>query len=345
VPSSAGKPYVIPVFITNEGCPHRCLFCDQGAITGEPRGPSGTVTANDVAATILQALSRPRKSPDREVQVAFYGGSFTGLVRERQKELLGAVRPFLREGRVQAIRLSTRPDYVDEETGLFLGSQGVRVVELGVQSLDPVVLSATRRGYSADRVTEAFTLLKPSGLIIGGQLMIGLPGESMAGLLASARRLAALGPEFVRLYPTLVLSGSGLAGLYREGQYLPLSLARAVVKTARVKQIFDEQGIRVIRMGLQPSASLEASLLAGPYHPAFGELVLSHLFFRRVRAGIAKHSRHGLVKVIIAAQDESIFRGPGNNNMKRLARMGVLDRITLVLDARKPRFFFRIEKV
>ena len=175
MPSSAGKPYVIPVFITHEGCPHRCLFCDQGSITGEPRGPSQTVTSDDVAATILQALSRPRKSPDREVQVAFYGGSFTGLVSERQKELLGAVRPFLREGRVQAIRLSTRPDYVDKETGLFLRSQGVSVVELGVQSLDPVVLSATRRGYSADRVAEAFTFLKASGLVTVSYTHLTLP--------------------------------------------------------------------------------------------------------------------------------------------------------------------------
>lgn len=323
------NPCIIPFFIAHQGCPHQCVFCNQHAISGVD---DGRLSAADVAAGIEQGLSRLRDRR-RRVQVAFYGGSFTGLPRQWQNDLLGAVAPFLDDGRVDDIRISTRPDYIDGDVVAFLVRHGVRLVEIGVQSLDPGVLRKSGRGHGRSAVIRAFSLLKEAGIGVGGQLMIGLPGDTTATLLASARQLADLAPEMVRIYPALVLAGSPLADLYRQGQYRPCSLNRAVIAGARLYRIFQEKGIRVIRMGLQPSASLEAELIAGPYHPAFGELVLSRLFFQRVRRLCrdmeAVRLNAGL-QLALAPADQSLFRGQANASYRRLTELGLLQGVEVV---------------
>lgn len=291
------------------------------------------VTAQAVQQTIRAQLAWPRRNPSAPVQVAFYGGSFTGLAPERQRELLGAVQPFLAAGQVREIRLSTRPDYVTPEIALFLREHGVGIVELGAQSLDDRVLAASGRGHTAAQVRAAVACLKDEGIQVGLQLMLGLPGDSTTTALASGRMAAELEPDMVRLYPCLVVSGSPLAELHRQGQYQPLSLNRAVALAGRLWLIFKAQNIPVVRMGLQPSDSLEKTVLAGPYHPAFGELVLSRLFFTQVRAKLSSRPRRQPHRLTLAKADESIYRGSGNANVKRLAALGLLEGVETVFSA------------
>lgn len=328
-------PLIIPVFIPHEGCPHACVFCNQHRISGRiTRNP---VSPGEVGEIISGWLARGTKRRGGPIQVAFYGGSFTGLPVERQEELLGAVAPFLAQGRVQAIRISTRPDYVDPVVIDRLRRSGVKIVELGVQSLDPVVLTASRRGHSAGQAIRAINLLREAKLQVGVQLMIGLPGESLLSLRRTVRQVASLRPDFVRIYPVLVLKGSGLAGLYARGRYRPLPLEQAVARTAWMNKIFAGRGIRVVRMGLQPGPELEEALLAGPYHPAFGELVLSRLMLRLTRRALREVPAGEKVRLSIAARDRSIFQGMHSANIRRLRQLGLLERFELVTDPNQPR--------
>jgi len=290
-----------------------------------------------VAETIRTQLAWPRRHPESPVQVAFYGGSFTGLALERQRELLGAAQPFLASGQVQELRLSTRPDYITPEIAGFLKEQGVGIVELGAQSLDDQVLTASNRGHTATQVGQAVTCLKEAGIKVGLQLMLGLPGDTTNKALTSGRLAASLGPDMVRLYPCLVISGSPLAELYRQEQYQSLSLLQGVALAGRLWSIFKAHQIPVVRMGLQPSDSLEKSIMAGPYHPAFGELVLSRIFFKKVRALLAARLLQKTYRLSLARADESIFRGKGNANVKRLGALGLLDGVETVFSASQPR--------
>jgi histone acetyltransferase (RNA polymerase elongator complex component) len=330
------SPLIIPVFITHHGCPHRCIFCDQHAIAGRPRS-HGDVTGAEVVSVIEQWLARPRKHPERPVQVAFYGGSFTGLPEEWQQELLGAVAPYRESGRVDSIRLSTRPDYIGPGAIDVLKEHGVGCVELGVQSLAPEVLAASERGYAVADVEKAVALIKDAGFTLGLQLMVGLPGETTVRMIRSARCAVALQPDFVRIYPALVLRNTGLHRLYTEGKYRPLSIQEAIARTARIKAIFDQQRIKVVRMGLQPSAELEEKVVTGPYHPAFGEIVASRLLFNRTRSLLMQVKDGGVRQVTIASADLSAFRGLGNRNMKRLQTLGLLQKMKLVCDPDQPR--------
>ena len=323
---------VIPIFIAHQGCPHRCIFCDQHTITGFPEPEDQPVSPGTVKEVIEQWLDHPRKKSRNDVQVAFYGGSFTGLPMERQKELLGAVKPYIDNGQVNSIRISTRPDYIDEDIVALLQEHSVSIVELGIQSLDQDVLEASVRGHSVEQSESAMHLLKAKGFTVGAQLMCGLPGDSTNKLMATAKRVAAFAPDFVRIYPALIIKGSGLEKLHRDGSYRPLSLLKAVAFTCRMKTIFDEHHIKVIRMGLQPSQELEKKVLAGPYHPAFGELVISRALFKQARKFLRQTMQKGKTRLSLAAADESAFRGPKNVNMKRLAGLGLLDGVELVFD-------------
>jgi len=330
------SPLVIPVFISHQGCPHRCVFCDQYTITGKPEA-GFPVSTTEVRATVEQWLIHSRRRRKDEVQVAFYGGSFTGLPTARQEELLGTVRPYIDAGKVDTIRISTRPDYIDDTAVALLKKYSVSIVELGIQSLDPDVLMASARGHSVSRSEEAVSLLKEKGFTVGAQIMCGLPGDTTVRLMATVRKVAALGPDFVRIYPTLVIRGSGLEKLYRSGSYRPLSLLQAVALASRMKDILAQHGIRVVRMGLQPSRELENKVVAGPYHPAFGELVVSRDLFRQARRILRQKKKGGIKGFTVAAADQSAFRGPNNVNMKRLNGLGLLDGVEVVFDKRQAR--------
>ena len=325
------RPFVIPFFIAHQGCPHFCSFCDQHAIIGRLTAGAG-ISREEVMAGIREGLDRPRRSDRRGIQVAFYGGSFTGLPLGKQQELLSAVQPFLASGEVDGIRLSTRPDYINGEIVSFLRSFGVTIVELGVQSMNDQVLTASDRGHTAADSERAIRHLQDGGLTVGVQLMIGLPGEGSGSALRGAERLAGLKPDLARIYPVVVLKGSKLEDDLRAGRYRPLCLPKAVALSGRVKETFDDAGVRVVRIGLQETEGLQESIVAGPFHPAFGEMVLSRNFYLRVRALLkdAKDSR--VRKISISAFDQSVFRGTGNFNIKRLESKGMLRDVEVDFD-------------
>ncbi len=330
-------PFVIPFFIAHQGCPHQCVFCNQHAISGAVPGQVG---ADQVREEIAQKLAWPRR-PGRPVQVAFYGGSFTGLSRRRQEELLAPVAPYLATGQVREIRISTRPDLITPAGVEHLKAWGVRLVELGVQSLDEEVLQKSGRGHTGRDVEEAFALLRAGGLQVGGQLMLGLPGDSRRRALQSARRLAGLRPDLVRLYPTLVMKGSPLATTFAEGLFQPWSLGLCTSVCAAMKDIFDDRQIAVARMGLQSGAALEADLVAGPYHPAFGELVLSRQYYKMVRARLCAARQKqgaGLITLQLAERDRSLFVGQHRGNMARYQRRDLLRHVEVLFVAAQPRF-------
>jgi len=257
------KNCILPFFIPMEGCSHRCIFCDQGAISGQVQGP----LAQDICRAVESCVS------DKTCQVAFYGGSFSALPRQRQKEYLLPLQPYLASGRISSLRISTRPDCLDEDELVFLAGLGVDTIELGIQSFSDRVLAACGRGYDSRTATKGAALVKAKGFCLGLQLMTGLPLDDAATSLFSAQEAADLEPDMVRIYPTLVLAGTPLAELYATGHYQPQSLIQAVELCRDMVLIFDRSHIPVIRMGINPSPQVEAALVAGPYDPAFGHLV------------------------------------------------------------------------
>ena len=321
-------PLVIPVFIPHQGCPQHCLFCNQVSISGKQSQKEDDSVL--VRETITEWLGFSRKHSD--VQVAFYGGSFTCLPKERQKILLGAVQPFLKKGKVSSVRLSTRPDCMDDEVCEFLRVHGVKTVELGVQSLDDRVLAAAERGHSSEDSLQAIRTLQKKGMKTGVQLMPGLPYESTLSFLATLHRVIECKPDFVRLYPTLVINGSGLAREYNRGRYQPMSMNRAIALCCLAKERLDQAGIQIMRMGLQASETLEDELIAGPYHPSFGELVVARHWFKRVRPLLAGCPSDKRLDIQISNRDLSAFIGPKRANIKRLRALGLELRLKLTTD-------------
>ncbi|MBU0482426.1 MAG: radical SAM protein [Proteobacteria bacterium] len=322
-------PLIIPFFIAHQGCPHRCVFCNQRKIAG---AGDVAVSGSAVATEIKRRLQQPRHPGRGKVVVAFYGGSFTGLTEKRQRELLDAVSPFLENGEVSGIRLSTRPDAMDSCIAAFLKARGVCTVELGVQSMDDRVLAESGRGHTGADSEKAIRCVREAGLEVGVQLMAGLPGQTTSGALRSAERISFLAPDLVRIYPAVVLKDSELAERYRSAAYRPLSLARAVILCGRMQEIFRHRGVRVVRTGLQATDTLAGEILAGPYHPAFGELVQSRNLYRRVVKLLQDPLRPTTGKMIVAEADQSVFRGEGNSNLKRLADKGLLDGVEPVFE-------------
>ncbi len=342
-------PFVIPIFISHQGCPQHCLFCNQHTIAGERKGESDHVVHNEqmaqVAVTISEWLARPRRENReggrehgyRSVQVAFFGGSFTCLSLRYQDALLAAVQPFLQSGDVDCIRLSTRPDCVESATCAHLLARGVRIVELGIQSLDARVLEASHRGHDAYDCRRAVVCLQAAGMELGVQLMPGLPFENTASFLRTIREVVAMAPSFVRLYPVLVMEQTELAAAYRRGEYRPLSMNLALARSCRAKEMLAAAGIKVVRIGLQATTALEHGLVAGPWHPAFGELVTARIWFKRIRSLLASCPPGKRLSLQIAPADLSAVLGQKRCNWQRLEQLGLVSRLKLETDITLPR--------
>lgn len=268
----------IPVFVPHLGCPQDCLFCNQKKITGELK----QVTEERVRELIRIGASHKNKG--ERLEIGFFGGSFTGIPKEEQEALLQPAFEAKNEGLLDGIRLSTRPDYINDEIIERLLAFGVTTVELGAQSMDDVVLNTANRGHSAEQTIKAAEMIKKSGLGLGLQMMIGLPEDSKEKSIKTAQEFCAMQPECVRIYPTLVIKDTALAELWKNGGYQPLSLDEAVDTCKQVYHIFEKDNIEVIRMGL---LNMQAEdILAGPYHPSFGELVLSAVFYDKIKAAL-----------------------------------------------------------
>lgn len=327
---------IIPLFIPHRGCPHQCLFCNQESITGEKENQIDY--AQTARATIDEWLARESGHKDsREVEVAFYGGSFTCLNLDVQEELLSLVQPYIRDGKVDGIRLSTRPDCVTPETGPFLRKFGVKKVEIGVQSMDDSVLMASKRGHSAEESLLAVQLLQKGGLEVGMQVMVGLPLETRKSFLRGLEKIVQASPHFVRLYPVLVVRCSELEERFLAGKYQPLSLAEAIVLSGKFQERMDRAHIPVIRIGLQASVDLDKVYVAGPFHPSFGELVQSRKWFVNLRQSLANLTVGEILELTISHRDLSVVQGIKKYNIKRLEHLGLRDRLRIVVENTRER--------
>ena len=293
-----GKRYwIFPVFLPNMGCPHRCVFCDQRAVTGRDAGlPS--LEALEALFGRVRFSPKNRNAEGLTRQIAFYGGNFTGLPSPVQRRFLDWASEKVHAGLVDGIRFSTRPDALPAETLAFLQGYPIDIIEIGVQSLNDTVLESAGRGHTSEDCEKAVAAVHKMGWESGVQLMPGLPGDSLKVFLQGIRRVVAWGIRTVRLYPAVVLEGTLLSKRYWSGQYRPLSIAEAVSWCAQASEILDEAGVQIIRMGLPASNRLAASVVAGPYHPAFGFLVQSARFHQNLR-GQMQHLPKGAVKVKI----------------------------------------------
>ena len=293
----------------------------------------------DLGLTIDRWLARSKQH--EEVQVAFYGGSFTCLDEEVQVGLLQRVGPYMKSGRIRSIRLSTRPDCITDEIADFLIASGVRTVEIGAQSMHDQVLQIAGRGHTVADVIKAMRLLGAREMETGIQLMAGLPGETTRSFLDGVQTVIGLSPQLVRLYPTLVLENTELAEFYRCSAWRPLSLERAVSLMARARVLLEEHRIRVIRMGLQPTVELEKQLVAGPYHPAFGELVISRCWYRKIRPLLVSAGRDRMVRLTINGRDYSALAGQRRENLERLENLAHGARLQVDIDASVKRGNYR----
>ena len=271
--SSVPRQKILPFFLPMSGCRYRCVYCDQYVISGETEAPSPERVRAELE----------KFSGGEGAELAYYGGSFTCLPRKTQAAYLQAARPALVAGRISGIRISTRPDAVDAETCEFLREQGVSTVELGVQSFSDEVLRKSGRAYGSKQAKAACLRLRAHGFRLGIQLMTGLPGDRDSLARDSMRNSLELGPELLRIYPTLVLENTELARLYRAGLYQPQSLTAAVALCADLLAMATAAHCPVQRIGLNPSPELEKALLDGPYHPALGGLVREALRLEQIR--------------------------------------------------------------
>lgn len=266
---------IIPVFIPHLGCPHDCVFCNQKRISGSllPARPE------DVRRAIEEGLQKCEKA-----ELAFYGGSFTAIPMEEQSALLDAVQPYLRDGRIVSIRLSTRPDAINEKVLALLWEKGVRTIELGSQSMCDRVLAASWRGHTAADTVNASRMIKDGGFALVLQMMTGLPASDMKSDIETARRIIALRPDAVRIYPTVIIRDTALADMFLAGEYGEHSVEDAVERCSEILPMFEEAGIPVIRLGLNPTDELSGGdALGGAYHPALGEMVKARIYLKKAR--------------------------------------------------------------
>lgn len=322
------KPLIIPIFIPHQGCPHRCTFCDQTAITAD----SAPVPLETSIEQYL-AYASAKRGP---AQVAFYGGNFLGLDRPTVTNLLDRLHPWLENGQVAGIRFSTRPDTITQERLNWIAPYPVDTIELGVQSMNDLILHRTRRGHTIADTCLAVDRLKKHPYQIGIQLMLGLPGDDAKGALDSAEDVAALAPDFVRIYPTLVLAGSPLATAYKAGDYAPLALAEAVDQAKAMVRRFHHYHIPVIRLGLQAADGLEdpAIVLAGPYHPAFGHQVYASLYRDAAHALLAQIAPLPTSPVLRAhPRHLSRLQGLKRENLTALRKIFKRPQLTMQVDS------------
>lgn len=329
--------YIIPVFVPDLGCPLQCVFCNQKRITGSAKVP----TDAEVATKIADYLQTIPEQPGLVREVAFYGGSFTAVASDLQAQLLKPAYSSKCRGEIDKIRISTRPDAVSEDIMALLSGYGVDIVELGVQSMDDQVLVSAGRGHTSRDVLRASALVKSWGMALGHQLMVGLPGSTGDREISTATEVIALKPDFARIYPCLVLKDTPLADLYRRREYKPLSVEEAVERSKQLLLMFEKAGIPVIRIGLQPSEQINLSgdVIAGPYHPAFRELVEAavardQLEYLLQQLNITKASR---VEVEVPSSEVSKVRGHKGANVKHFQeKYGIAEFITTLDPGLKP---------
>ena len=321
------KEYIIPIFVPHLGCPNDCTFCNQKKISGQKTN----ISSKNVNGIIEYYLSN-FKEHDKKVEVAFFGGSFTGIDVNIQEELLSAAYEFIKKEKVDSIRISTRPDYINQDILNLLKKYNVKTIELGVQSANDFVLKKARRGHTFEDVKKASKLIRKNGFILGHQMMVGLPESSQKDEIETAKKLIKLKPKIVRIYPVLVIKGTKLADDYLDGTYKPNTLEQAVETSAILLKMFSKKKIDVIRIGLQSTDEIcnpeneNSQVVAGPYHPAFRQLVESRICYDEFSKKIRDlNNRVKVVKVNVNGNMINNFVGHKKENIKRIKEIYNVD--------------------
>ena len=309
------RHFNIPIFIPELACPFQCIYCDQQKITGNRTLP----TEEEILEIVEQHL---RTFPEiaREVQIAFFGGTFTALAPAAQKRYLELVQPYLEQQKVGGIRISTRPDYIDKANLQMLKELGVTHIELGAQSLVDSVLRESRRGHSVADVERAAKMISAQGFVLGLQMMIGLPGDSAEYALQTAQKIVELGAAETRIYPTVVIRGTALERLWRKGAYQPLDTEEAIEQAADLLVFFENHKVKVLRVGLYPSEDLtdKQEAVAGPDLPHFKEKVLSSIWRKILEAAIDFEHTEKALRISVAPAEYNFAVGFGASNRKWL---------------------------
>lgn len=307
----------IALFVVHKGCPHMCSFCNQRSISGSHKD----ITAADVheaARTAIASLTQQQASGG---EIAFFGGSFTMVEREYMISLLEAAHEYIKKGIFKGIRISTRPDGISREICEILRSYGVTAVELGAQSLDDRVLELNERGHSAEQVEDASKLLKEYGFELGLQMMTGLYGSEDADSIETAQRIIDLAPDTVRIYPTVVIKGTRLYELMQAGEFIPKGIPETVELCARLIPMFENAGIKVIRVGLHSGGGVEDGFAGGAYHPALRELCEGRIYYNHVLGELEKMEKGSYV-LAVSPKEISKMTGQKKQNLEWLREKG-----------------------
>lgn len=307
----------IALFVVHKGCPHMCSFCNQRSISGSQKD----VTPEDVHAAAKTAIDSLTEGEAAGGEIAFFGGSFTMVEREYMLSLLKAAYEYVEKGIFKGIRISTRPDGIDDEICRILKKYGVTAVELGAQSLDDRVLMLNERGHTAKQVEEACELLKKYGFETGLQMMTGLYGSEDSDSLETAEKIIALSPDTVRIYPTVVIKGTRLCELAEKGEFIPVGIEETVELCAKLIPMFENAGIKVIRVGLHSGGGVEEGFAGGAYHPALRELCEGRIYFN---SALEKLKEYGKGTYVLAVNKREISKmtGQKKQNLLKLKSFG-----------------------
>ena len=321
------KEYIIPIFVPHLGCPNSCTFCNQTKISGQLK----EVTAEDVRSTIEYYLSN-FKDNNKYIEVAFFGGSFTAIKEEKQEELLSVAYQYIKKRKINSIRISTRPDCITKSNLKRLKKYGVKTIELGVQSADNYILSRCKRGHTFEDVIKASKLIRRKRFILGHQMMVGLPDSTEQDEINTCKALIKLKPKIVRIYPVLVIKGTELEEEYKKGDYIPLTVEQAVERCKEIVRLFNNKNIKVIRLGLQNTSTIddpgheESEVVAGPYHPAFRQLVESSMWYDSIVSEIKKMNTDVRgIKIIANNVDVNNIIGHKKMNIEKIKTIYDID--------------------
>lgn len=306
----------VSLFVVNNGCPYRCSFCDQTQISGHATLPY----ADDVKKACEIAIKSGKTAPESS-EIAFFGGSFTCMKEEYMRELLEAAQEYIGVY-FKGIRISTRPDAIDEEVLTLLKSYRVSSIELGAQSLDDDVLKRNLRGHTSKEVENASKLINAFGFSLGLQMMTGLPFDTSEKAIKTAEKIIKLKPDTVRIYPLIVLENTLCAKWYLDGKFKPQTLSEAVELCAELILMFEKENIKIIRAGLHSGGNVEKGYIAGAYHPSFRELCENKIFYSIIENKIANKPKDKEYIIYTSEKALSKARGQRNSNILKLSENG-----------------------
>ena len=317
------KQYIIPIFVPHLGCPNDCIFCNQKSISGQMK----QVTEEEVEKTIQEFLNS-FKDENLYTEIAFFGGSFTGIDIELQEKLLKIAYKYVKEKKVDGIRVSTRPDYIDKNELKLLKKYGVKTIELGVQSANDYILKRAKRGHTFEDVKKASKLIRRHGFTLGHQMMVGLPDSTWIDEMNTAKELAKLKPKIIRIYPVLVIKRTELETEFAKGEYHPITLEQAVERCKELYYFFDKKKITVIRMGLQNTdiisnpENVSSEVVAGPYHEAFGQLVEDSICYDKILNAIKKvNTKVAEIEIEVNPENINNVIGHKKENIQKLKEL------------------------